>query len=45
VFYPGEIEAENDHANRQRGITLPDDTIADLRRLARNSALEETLPF
>jgi LDH2 family malate/lactate/ureidoglycolate dehydrogenase len=45
VFYPGEIEAENDHANRQRGITLPDDTIADLRRLARDSALEETLPF
>jgi LDH2 family malate/lactate/ureidoglycolate dehydrogenase len=45
VFYPGEIEAENDHANRQRGITLPDDTTADLRRLARDSALEETLPF
>ena len=45
VFYPGEIEAENDHANRQRGITLPDDTIADLRRLARASSLEESLPF
>jgi LDH2 family malate/lactate/ureidoglycolate dehydrogenase len=45
VFYPGEIEAENDHANRQRGIALPDDTIDDLRRLARAASLEHALPF
>src|SRR5229473_98470 len=45
VFYPGEIEAENDRANRQSGITLPDDTIADLTRLARAASLERALPF
>ncbi len=45
VFYPGEIEAENDRANRQSGITLPDDTIADLTRLARAASLGDALPF
>jgi len=45
VFYPGEIEAENDRANRQRGITLADDTIADLRRLARAASFGSALPF
>ena len=34
VFYPGEIEARNDARNRVAGITLPDDTLADLRRIA-----------
>ncbi|MBE7197792.1 MAG: Ldh family oxidoreductase, partial [Parafilimonas terrae] len=34
VFYPGEIEARNDARNRAEGLALPDDTLADLRRLA-----------
>ena len=45
VFYPGEIEAENDRANRRSGITLPDDTVADLTRLARAAGLDRALPF
>lgn len=45
VFYPGEIEAENDRKNRQSGITLPDDTVADLTRLARAAGLGDALPF
>lgn len=45
VFYPGEIEAENDRKNRQSGITLPDDTVADLTRLARAAGLGDVLPF
>jgi LDH2 family malate/lactate/ureidoglycolate dehydrogenase len=34
VFYPGELEARNEARNRAEGLTLPEDTIADLRRLA-----------
>lgn len=45
VFYPGEIEWENDRRHRQSGITLPDDTVADLTRLARTAGLEQALPF
>jgi LDH2 family malate/lactate/ureidoglycolate dehydrogenase len=33
VFYPGEIEARNEARNRAEGLALPDDTLADLRRL------------
>jgi LDH2 family malate/lactate/ureidoglycolate dehydrogenase len=32
---PPEIEAKNDPRSRQSGITLPDDTVADLTQLAR----------
>jgi LDH2 family malate/lactate/ureidoglycolate dehydrogenase len=45
VFYPGEIEANNDVRNRQEGLLFPDDTIADLRRIARETGLQTRLPF
>jgi len=34
VFYPGEMEANNDVKNRCDGLALPADTIADLERIA-----------
>ena len=45
VFYPGELEARNDAENRRRGIDLPDDTLADLVRLAGETGLSAALPF
>ena len=45
VFYPGEMEANNDIANRRDGLALPDDTLADLARIARETGLEAHLPF
>lgn len=45
VFYPGEIEANNDARNREDGIMFPEDTLADLRRIARETGLESKLPF
>jgi LDH2 family malate/lactate/ureidoglycolate dehydrogenase len=45
VFYPGEIEARNDATNRREGLSLPAETLADLRRLAEQLHLEATLPF
>jgi LDH2 family malate/lactate/ureidoglycolate dehydrogenase len=45
VFYPGEIEAKNDVKNRKEGIQFPDDTLADLRRVAKETGLEAKLPF
>jgi len=45
VFYPGEIEANNDKRNRKEGLQLPDDTLADLKRIARETGLEAKLPF
>ncbi len=45
VFFPGEIEARNDLRNRAEGLVLPDDTISDLRKLAREMGLQEKLPF
>lgn len=45
VFYPGEIEANNDRKNRKEGIQLPEDTLADLKRIARETGLETRLPF
>lgn len=43
VFYPGEIEARNDERNRGDGIEFPDDTLADLRRIAKETGLEARL--
>lgn len=43
IFYPGEIEARNDARNRREGLRLPDDTIADLQRIARETGLESQL--
>jgi LDH2 family malate/lactate/ureidoglycolate dehydrogenase len=40
VFYPGEIESRNDARNRTEGLRLPDDTIADLRKLAVEFSVE-----
>jgi LDH2 family malate/lactate/ureidoglycolate dehydrogenase len=45
VFYPGEIEANNDAKNRKDGLSFPKDTIADLQRIARETGLEAKLPF
>lgn len=45
VFYPGEIEARNDVDNRRIGLGLPDDTIADLKKVANNYGLQSRLPF
>jgi LDH2 family malate/lactate/ureidoglycolate dehydrogenase len=45
VFYPGEIEANNNAKNRKEGISLPDDTLADLRRIGKETGLESKLPF
>ena len=45
VVYPGEIEARNEKRNRAEGLHLPDDTLADLRKLAKSYGLESALPF
>jgi LDH2 family malate/lactate/ureidoglycolate dehydrogenase len=42
IFYPGEIEARNDKANRTEGLLLPADTLADLAHLSDQLGL--TLP-
>jgi LDH2 family malate/lactate/ureidoglycolate dehydrogenase len=45
VFYPGEIEAGNDAKNRRQGLSLPENTRADLATLACVLGLEACLPF
>jgi LDH2 family malate/lactate/ureidoglycolate dehydrogenase len=45
VFYPGEIEARNDAANRRQGLSLPEDTLVDLRKVAGEYGVEKLLPF
>lgn len=45
VFYPGEIEANNDLANRRDGILLPEDTRAGLAAIATDTGLRDQLPF
>jgi LDH2 family malate/lactate/ureidoglycolate dehydrogenase len=45
VFYPGEMEARNDERNRKEGILFPDDTLADLKRIAEIAGLQAKLPF
>jgi LDH2 family malate/lactate/ureidoglycolate dehydrogenase len=45
IFYPGEIEVRNEQRNRTAGLALPADTLADLRRIARDCGLESMLPF
>jgi LDH2 family malate/lactate/ureidoglycolate dehydrogenase len=44
IHYPGEIEAGNDLHNRSDGLLLPDDTLADLERIAGELGLESALP-
>jgi LDH2 family malate/lactate/ureidoglycolate dehydrogenase len=43
VFYPGEIEAKNDARNRKEGLQFPEDTLTDLKRIARETGLESKL--
>jgi LDH2 family malate/lactate/ureidoglycolate dehydrogenase len=45
VFYPGEMEARNDARHRQEGLQLPQDTLTDLARIARETGLESKQPF
>ena len=45
VLYPGELEARNEKRNRRDGLALPDDTLADLRKLAGAHGLSSLLPF
>lgn len=45
VFYPGEIEANSDRKNRKEGIPFPDDTLADLKRIAGEAGIHDKLPF
>ena len=40
IFYPGEIEARSEAANRRDGIDLPENTRADLDRLAEAHGIE-----
>ena len=45
VLYPGEMEANNDARNRREGLQLPEDMLADLARIARETGLESRLPL
>ena len=45
IFYPGEMEARNDRRNRAQGLELAEDTLADLRRIAKETGLEAKLPL
>lgn len=45
VVYPGELEARNDARHRAEGLSLPPDTLADLRKLADELGLTQQLPF
>jgi LDH2 family malate/lactate/ureidoglycolate dehydrogenase len=44
VFYPGEIEDNNDAQCRREGLALPEDTRADLRRIAQATGLVAQCP-
>jgi LDH2 family malate/lactate/ureidoglycolate dehydrogenase len=43
VFYPGEMESNNNARNRRDGLLFPDDTLTDLKRIARETQLEAQL--
>jgi len=43
VFYPGEMEWNNNARNRRDGVLFPDDTLTDLRRIARETKLDAVL--
>jgi LDH2 family malate/lactate/ureidoglycolate dehydrogenase len=45
IFYPGEMEARNDIANRRDGLLLPQDTCASLAAIAADTGLKHLLPF
>ncbi|SNT09369.1 Malate/lactate/ureidoglycolate dehydrogenase, LDH2 family [Noviherbaspirillum humi] len=39
VFYPGEIEVRNEARHREQGLFLPEDTLADLERVAQRAGI------
>lgn len=39
ILYPGEMEARNDARHRREGLALPEATLADLERIARDAGL------
>ncbi|MDB5824012.1 MAG: malate dehydrogenase-like protein [Herminiimonas sp.] len=41
VFYPGELEARNDVLHRKEGLSLAQDTLADLARVATTAKLAD----
>jgi LDH2 family malate/lactate/ureidoglycolate dehydrogenase len=45
IFYPGEIEARNEERYLREGLQLPEETLADLARLAKETGREALLPF
>ncbi|MBX3665450.1 MAG: Ldh family oxidoreductase [Burkholderiales bacterium] len=45
VYYPGELEAASDLANRRDGLLLPEDTRAGLAAIAADTGLRNLLPF
>lgn len=45
ICFPFEIEQKNDERSRREGLQLPDKTRADLAKLARETNLEQLLPF
>jgi LDH2 family malate/lactate/ureidoglycolate dehydrogenase len=45
ILYPGELEARNEGENRARGLSLPQDTLESLRKLAEETGLRASLPF
>jgi LDH2 family malate/lactate/ureidoglycolate dehydrogenase len=44
VFYPGEIEDRNAARFRREGLALPEDTRADLQRIAQATGLAAQCP-
>jgi LDH2 family malate/lactate/ureidoglycolate dehydrogenase len=44
VFYPGEIEDNNAARFRREGLSLPEETLADIRRIAQHTGLEAQCP-
>ena len=45
VYFPGEMEAMADVENRRQGLLLPEDTLQSLHEVAKESGLENLLPF
>ena len=45
ILYPGEMEARNERRHRDEGLLLPEDTLADLRKLASEYGLQDRLPW
>lgn len=43
IVYPGELEARNEERNRREGLRLPEQTLADLARLSRETGVELAL--